>query len=104
MSPIDHIDPLETPDAGTRNILERGGPLQIALRGYEVAKWNGSEWESVVKFRPSEKGRLVAIGHAKWLTEREADRAALYRVAPVEYRVRVIVSLEPPQEPEAANG
>ncbi len=81
-------DAIEVPDESLRELIN-DNPLQIELRGYEVAKLTGAgRWEMYNRYRPSEAGRLQAAGDARWLTERNPG---------VTYRVRALVSMNPPE-------
>lgn len=71
--------------------MKANNPLQIELRGYEVARATGRGWEQVGAFRPTELGRRQAV----------KDAVALGGHHPAEtYKVRPIVSLQPPEPKE----
>lgn len=64
-----------------------GGPLQIELRGWEVAKAGPGiqGWEVVSRWRPNEVARKQAYMDALWLENRARQRklALVYRVRPI---------------------
>ncbi len=82
---VNKPDPIGMPHDPTRELM--GGPLEIELRGYEVARRTAYGLQIVQKYRPNEQGRKLAI----------ADATALNVKYPGQYRVRAIVSLEPPE-------
>lgn len=66
--------------------VAEGGDLQIALRGYEVARFIGGRWDQIGAYRPNNLALSQARADATWLQAR-------HPAYPV--RVRPIVSLEP---------
>lgn len=85
-----------TPD-NLRAMLKdpKHNPMQIELRGYEVARETEFGWQQAGKFTATEIGRRSAVREAQWLQDRYPHSV---------YTVRPIVSLNPPQpkEPETA--
>ncbi len=80
-------DAIEMPEKATRELM--AGELRVELRGYEVGrKLPSGTWAQVAAYRPNETARHHAIADARWLQERHPNE---------EYRVRAIVSLEPPE-------
>jgi hypothetical protein len=61
-----------------------GGPFQIEIRGYEVARWDGAGWTQVGAYRANEIGRGQALASARWLNERH----------PGAYKMRPLISVD----------
>jgi len=83
---MQQANPIEVPDEALRELMN-SNPMQIELRGYEVARWTGRSWDVAVKYQASERGRLNALATCTWLSERWPTET---------YRVRPIISLEAP--------
>ena len=82
-------NPIEMPDRATAGVLgNTPADLRIELRGYEVARClEDNTWEKTATYRPTESGRLTALQACLWLSERYPKET---------YRLRALVSLEPP--------
>lgn len=63
-----------------------GGPFQVEIRGYEVARWDDAteRWVQVAAYRANALGRAEATRSAQWLNERHQWA----------YRCRAIISLD----------
>lgn len=82
--PASELEPEPRPDFDKQ--------LAVELRGYEVARKidtkDGPRWQQVGQYRPNSYGFNEAKASAKMLCERNPRYT---------YRIRPIVSLEPPQ-------
>lgn len=106
--PKDNRGVLRTPaDYLAQEVHIEGGPLQIELRGWEVAKAGPGivGWEVVSRWRPNEVARREAYLSALWLENRAHKRkqAVVYRVRPiisVDFDAMFGAPTQVPDEPE----